>query len=55
MGFEVHQIAYFLVCNAKREEDGFYRTMRFDEYLVPYNWDMSWIEKEVDNMIALMN
>ena len=55
MGFEVHQTAYFLVCNAKRDEEGFHKTMRFDEYLVPDNWDMRWIEEKVDNMIALMN
>ena len=55
MGFEVHQIAYFLVCNAKRDDDGFHKIMNFDEYLVPYSWDMSWIEEEVDKMVALMN
>ncbi len=55
MGFDVHPTAYFLVCNAKRDEDGFHKTMRFDEYLVPYNWNMSWIEEEIDDMVYLMN
>ena len=32
-----------------------HKTMNFDEYLIPYNWDMSWIEEEIDKMIALMN
>ena len=31
-----------------------YKTMNFDEYLIPYNWDMSWIEEEVDEMVVLM-
>ena len=55
MGFDVHPTSYFLVCNAKRDDDGFHKTMNFDEYLIPYNWDMSWIEEEVDEMVALMN
>jgi len=55
MGFDVHQTAYFLVCNAKRDDDGFHKTMNFDEYLVPYNWNMSWIEEEIDDMVYLMN
>ena len=55
MGFDVHQTAYFLVCNAKRNDDGFYKTMNFDEYLIPYKWEIKWIEKTVDNMITLMN
>ena len=55
MGFDVHQTSYFLVCNAKRDEDGFHKTMSFDEYLVPYNWNSNWIESKVDEMVALMN
>tara|TARA_Y100001968_G_scaffold234951_1_gene218095 strand:- start:337 stop:1020 length:684 start_codon:yes stop_codon:yes gene_type:complete len=55
MGFAVHPAAYFLVCNAKRDDDGFYKRMNFDEYLVSYNWNSDWIEKKVDEMIALMN
>ncbi len=29
--------------------------MNFDEYLVPYDWDIDWIEKEIDVMVSLMN
>ena len=55
MGFDVHPTSFFLVCNAKRDEDGFHKTMNFDEYLVPYNWNSDWIESKVDEMVALMN
>ena len=36
MGFKVHLSSYFLVCNAKRDENQFNKTMHFDEYLVTY-------------------
>ncbi len=55
MGFDVHSTCYFLVCNAKRDEDGFHKTMSFDEYLVPYTWNIDWIENKVDEMVSLMN
>ena len=55
MGFSVHPISYFLVCNAKRDEDEFNKTMRFDEYLVPYKWSNDWIESRLDEMVTLMN
>ena len=29
--------------------------MHFEEALVPYEWDSSWIASDVDRMIALMN
>ena len=45
----------FLSLQCKREEDGFHKIINFDEYLIPYNWDMSWIEEEIDEMVALMN
>ena len=55
MGFNVQPISYFLVCNAKRDEDKFNKTMLFDEYLVPYTWENDWIESRLDEMVALMN
>ena len=55
MGFDVHPTSYFLVCNAKRDDDGFHKTMNFDEYLVPYNWNSDRVEIQVDEMVALMN
>ena len=29
--------------------------MQFEEYLIPYKWDDSWIDKSIDSMIQLMN
>ena len=55
MEFDVHPTSYFLVCNAKRDDDGFHKTMNFDEYLVPYNWNSDRIEGQIDEMVALMN
>ncbi len=55
MGFDVHQTSYFLVCNAKRNDQEFNKRMNFDEYLVPYNWNIDWIENKIDEMVNLMN
>ena len=55
MGFDVHQTSYFLVCNAKRDEQQFNKRMNFDEYLVPYKWNIDWIENKIDEMVNLMN
>ena len=44
MGFDVHKTSYFLVCNAKRDDEEFNKRMNFDEYLVPYDWNIDWIE-----------
>ena len=44
MGFEVHPEGYFVVCNGNRL-DNFNGEMKFDEYLIPYEWDISWVEK----------
>ena len=55
MAFNVHPTSYFLVCNAKRDDDGFHKRMNFDEYLVPYIWNTNWIERKLDEMVNLMN
>ncbi len=55
MGFEVDQTAYFLVCNAKRDDEDFNKRMNFDEYLIPYNLNIDWIEEKIDSMVACMN
>ncbi len=55
MGFEVDKTSYFLVCNARRDRQDFRGLFFFDEVLVPYKWNVSWIEKNVDAMIELMN
>ena len=55
MGFDVDPTSYFLVCNAKTDENGFHATMHFDEYLIPYNWNKEWIEEKIDQMLVLIN
>ena len=55
MGFDVDKTSYFLVCNAKRDDEEFNKRMNFDEYLVPYILNIDWIEEEIDSMVSLMN
>ena len=55
MGFKLSEKSYFLVYNAKRELNEFNKKMEFEEYLIPYNWNIDWIENKIDEMILLMN
>mgnify|MGYP003973923773 FL=1 len=55
MGFEVSPVSYFYVCNADRSAPAFGSNMVFEETLVPYEWDSSWIEDKVLEMIDLLN
>ena len=55
MGFDVHPDAYFVVCNGDRTAADFNGLMKFDEYLIPYEWNTEWIHNEVINMIDCMN
>ena len=55
MGFEVDETGYFVVCNADRSKENFEKVMSFDELLVPYKLDTSWIEKKLDLMIKVLN
>jgi len=55
MGFQVDETAYFLVCNADRAANGFFGEMKFQEALIPYNWDASWIDAQVYSMIEVLN
>ncbi len=55
MGFEVSPTSYFYVCNADRNAPLFGSQMDFEETLVPYEWDFSWVEDKVAEMIALLN
>ena len=55
MVFSVHPTSYFLVCNAKKGEDEFNKTMSFEEYLVLYKWSNDWKESRPDKMVELMN
>ena len=55
LGFNVQSTSYFLVCNAKRDEEEFNHIMKFDEYLVPYKVDIEWIDYEIEQMINTLN
>jgi len=55
MGFKLSATSYFLVCNAKRDDEEFDKTLNFDEYLVPYLWNIDWMENKLDEMISVMN
>jgi hypothetical protein len=55
MGFPVSFMGYFYVCNADRAATAFEGNMRFEETLVPYEWDISWIEPSVLEMISILN
>ena len=55
MDFEVEDTAYFLVCNANREADGFNGAMKFQEVIIPYQWNSDWIHGRIIAMIDLMN
>ena len=55
MGYEVSSTSYFLVCNADRNKENFNKVMHFEEYLIPYPWNIDWIEEKIDEMINIMN
>ena len=55
MGFDLDPTSYFLVCNAKRDDDSFDKTLNFDEYLVPYLWNVDWLENKIEEMLNVMN
>ena len=55
MGFDVNETAYFLVCNANRDAEGFFGKLNFSETLIPYKWNSAWIAGKVSEMINLMN
>ena len=54
MGFEVADTGYFYVCNADKSVNDFGGIMRFEETLVPYEWNADWIDSEIQNMIDLL-
>jgi hypothetical protein len=54
-GFPVAPIGYFYVCNAKSEVAGFSGIMEFEEILIPYTLDYSWVEPQIFNMLNTLN
>jgi len=55
MGFDVSQVGYFYVCNADRSAIAFNGQMMFYETLVPYEWNIDWIDSKVREMIGVLN
>ena len=55
MGFDVNKIAYFLVCNADRNAEGFFGKLDFSETLIPYEWNSDWIPSKLDEMVKTLN
>ena len=55
MGHEVDETGYFVVCNADRDKENFEKNMKFDELLVPYKLNLTWIEEKIDEMIDVLN
>lgn len=55
LGFSVDPTGYFYVCNAIRDAEGFFGVMNFEETLVAYPWDTSWIPGKLTEMVAVMN
>jgi len=55
MGFDVSNTGYFYVCNADREANSFEGKMGFDETLVPYELNISWIEPKISEMLSVLN
>jgi len=55
MGFSVSHIGYFYVCNADRNALSFDGNLKFEESLVPYELDLSWVEPQVLKMTSVLN
>ena len=55
MAFDVSKVSYFYVCNADRSASAFNGQMIFSETLVPYSWDISWLEQSFNQMIEVLN
>jgi len=55
MGFPIGDTSYFLVVNANRGASGFHGVMEFEETILPYHHDISWLDEQVQNMIDCMN
>ena len=55
LGFDISESAYFLVCNANQDAEGFFAQMGFSESLIPYRWNTDWIPAKLSEMVALLN
>ena len=55
MEYKVAAVGYFYVCNADKHASGFYGQMNFEETIVPYTLDTTWIPSKLDEMLAVLN
>jgi len=55
MDFNVSKDSYLYICNAINQNKGFNGEMIFDEILIHYKIDTSYIDQEIQNMINLLN
>jgi hypothetical protein len=55
MGFKVSNDSYLYICNAINENKGFNGKMIFDEVLIHYKVDTSYLDNQIQNMIDVLN
>ena len=55
MGFDVSHTGYFYVCNGDRNAPEFNGRITFEETLVPYKWNVDWIDGKISEMIQVLN
>ena len=55
MGFKVSNDSYLYICNAINENKGFNGKMIFDEVLIHYKVDTSYIDSKIQSMIDVLN
>ena len=55
MGFKVSNDSYLYICNAINENKGFNGKMIFDEVLVHYKVNTSYIDSKIQSMIDVLN
>ena len=55
MGFKVSNDAYLYICNAVNQNKGFNGKMIFEEVLIHYKIDTSYIDNKIQNMIDVLN
>jgi hypothetical protein len=55
MGFPVWPTGYFYVCNADRNAPSFNGQLLFQETLVPYKWNIDWIDEQLSEMVRVLD
>ena len=55
MGFAVSPTGYFYVCNGDRNVPEFNGRIIFEETLVPYHWNVDWIDGKLSEMIRVLD